>query len=517
MAAPPLVTRARDAVGVLFGSKQAIRNQIFPSPLQQPYEAGSLAKRTSKWRPPSTRPNSHLWSLGTIRDRSRESARNNGYGAGVLDKLVTNLIGTGIKPLSKAKDPAFRKQVNDLFERWTDEADADGQLDFYGLQAQATRGWLEAGDAFSRLRMRLPVDGLTVPIQVQNLESEFCPYTYNGLADGGNRIRAGIEFDAIGRRVAYYFHPSRPELDDYDASIYRRVTSDMVMHLYVPLRAGQLRGLPVLTQALVKLHELDVFDDATLLRQQIANLFALFITRESSPTDFNQVDVLTGKDISDPSAPMVQLEPAISQELNPGEDVKFSTPPDPPAGYADFMRQQLRSISVSTGVPYEVLTGDMTGMNDRTMRVVLNEFKRRMQMVQHTILVFKFCRPIWKAWFDRAVLSGALQVPNEYWTNPAPWSAVRWTPQRWAYIHPVQDVEAQVAEMRAGLASRSGIVSENGDDSEQIDSEQRDDNVRADGYGLTYSSDSRQPTSGPSATVMDPPDQNDPPVTGANA
>lgn len=460
------------------------------------YEAGAHSRRTLNWRAPTTSANQAiLANLATLRDRSRAATRNDGYAKGVIDKLVANIIGTGIQPLSQARDPEFRRAIQALWLRWTDESDADGLLDWYGQQAQAVRTWLEAGEAFARLRLRLPEDGLSVPLQVQVLEPELCPYTHN-LYTGVIRIRAGIEFSAIGRRTAYYFHPSRPELDDYDRSQLRRVAAETVVHLYDPLRPGQLRGLPHLTQALIKLHELDKYDDATLLRQQLANLFAMFVTRPATTGDAETLHPLTGEavDTLDGKA-LVTLEPGIVQELDPGEAVTFSDPPEA-RGYPDFMRQQLLGVAAATGVPYEVLTGDMRGVNDRIVRVILNEFRQRIQVWQHQIVVFRLCRPVWAAWMDRVFLSGALSIPGAYLEDPAPWAAVKWTTPRTPYIHPVQDIDAQKAAVRAGLTSRSAIVSEHGDDAEAIDQEQAIDNARADGFGLRYDSDGRTSATG---------------------
>jgi lambda family phage portal protein len=466
--------------------------------VQPVYEAGSQSRRAFGWQAQSASPNTAVLStLATLRDRSRTATRNNGYAKGAIDKLVTNIIGTGIKPLSQATDPAIRTAIQALWTKWTDESDADGLLDFYGQQAQAVRGFLEAGDEYIRLRSRLPGDGLTVPLQLQVLEPELNPYTYN-LVTTTTRIRAGIEFNGIGRRVAYWFHPSRPgDLFDYDASQLRRVPAEAVIHLYDPLRAGQLRGVPHLTQALVKLNDLDKFDDATLLRQQLANLFVAFLTKMG--TGDTTVHPLTGATIQTDSEgqPLAPLAPGIFQELAPGEEVKFSDPPDTGNGYRDFMRQQLFAVAAATGVPYEALTGDMSGVNDRTVRVVFNEFRLRIQMVQHHLIAFQLCRPIWRAWMDAAVLSGALPISvANYTANPDAYLAVKWTPPRTPYIHPVQDVEAQRAAIRAGLTSRSAVVSELGEDAESIDEQQREDNERADEYGLQYASDARFPETG---------------------
>ena len=60
-----------------------------------------------------------------------------------------------------------------------------------------------------------------------------------------------------------------------------RVPASEVLHLYEPLRPGQLRGQPLLANVLLRMFHLDKFDDATLLRQEIANLFTGFITKAS--------------------------------------------------------------------------------------------------------------------------------------------------------------------------------------------------------------------------------------------
>ena len=53
-------------------------------------------------------------------------------------------------------------------------------------------------------------DGLMVPLQLQLLQSEMLPFEKTERAPNGNRIRCGIEFDAIGRRVAYHFRRRHP-------------------------------------------------------------------------------------------------------------------------------------------------------------------------------------------------------------------------------------------------------------------------------------------------------------------
>lgn len=454
-----------------------------------------MTRRTATWRPSTVSPNSAvLASLTTLRDRSRAAIRNDGIAKSIIDKLVSNMIGTGIKPLSQVEDPQLRKDIHALWTRWTDESDADGRLDFYGQQCQVVRTWLEGGDAFARMRYRFPDDGLSVPLQVQILEPELVPHTHTATLPNGNKVRAGIEFNAIGKTVFYHFHPSRPgDADDFDANTLRRVPAESVCHVFDPIRAGLLRGVPVLTQALVKLYELDQFDDATLLGQKLSNMVVGFLT---TPTDVTNDDInpLTGESVersTEDDKPLVSLEPGMFQKLDPGEDVKFNTPPAIPQTYPDFMRQQLMGACISAGVPYEVVTNDMRNINDRTVRVILHDFRRRIQAFQHQIVVFQFCRKVWAAWMDQAFMSGALALPMDYVTNPEPYRRVRWIPQGFPYLQPVQDVEAQTAAVRAGFTSRDAIVSEQGEDAENIDAENASGNLRAEGLGLVYDSNAK--------------------------
>jgi lambda family phage portal protein len=482
---------------------------------QATYEGASQTRRARGWFAPTIGANSGVvYSLRTIRDRSRAANRNDGYSRSAIDKTVSNLVGTGVVPQSKAPDDAFRERLHQLYFDWTDQADSDGLRDFNGLQALAARGWMEGGEMFLRLRPRLPKDGLVVPLQLQLLEPELVPHEYTTRAANGNPIRAGIEFDPIGRRAAYWCWQQRPEqLDPFaDGGAMVRVPADSMVHLYEPVRAGQIRGLPQLTQAIVALHDIDKFKDATLIRQQLSNLFVGFVKPPAATTEAD-VDPLTGRAIEmEGDNAIVPLEPGLFQELAPGEDVTWSDPPEA-TGYGDFMREQLMAAAVAADVPYEVLTGDMRGINDRTVRVILGEFRRRIEQRQHHTLVFTMLRPIWLAFLDRAILSGALPVPSAYWADPLPWQRVEWMPPTWPYLNPVQDIEYRSAMVRNGFTSRSRAVKElNSADAEVIDAEIAADKKRAEALGLAFDSDGWRAKSGAAPAPEPEPDEEKPPT-----
>jgi len=370
------------------------------------YEAAANTRRTTGWTPATSDINTLVFrNADTLRSRSRDMVRRNPWATNALDAFVGNCIGTGIKPQSLHPEPDIKEQIQSLWLRWTDEADATGLTDLYGLQALACRSVMEAGECFIRLRPRLPKDGLSVPLQLQLLEAEHLPTNETRKLENGNYIRAGIEFNGIGRRVAYHLYREHPgdTLNPVFSTELVRVPAEAVLHLFRPVRPGQLRGQPWLTQVLVKLYELDQYDDAELVRKKTAAMFAGFITRLSPE------DNLIGEGLPDANgAAMAGLEPGTMQILEPGEDVKFSQPADVGASYAEFLRMQFRAVAAAMGITYEMLTGDLTQVNYSSIRAGLLEFRRRCEAIQHNVIVHQLCRPIWRAWMEQAALEGAL-------------------------------------------------------------------------------------------------------------
>jgi hypothetical protein len=215
-----------------------------------------------------------------------------------------------------------------------DQADADGLTDFYGLQAMIAREMFVAGECFVRIRPRRAEDGLSVPMQLQLLQSEMLPFEKTETAPNGNRIRCGIEFNLIGRRVAYHFRRRHPgdstDLGDVTPETVR-VPAEDVLHIYRPIDAGQIRGLPHVAPAMVRLFLLDQYDDAELDRKKTAAMFAGFITKNAPEKALMGEVEDTGEGIG-----IASLEPGTLQVLLPGEDIKFSSPADVGGGYEAF-------------------------------------------------------------------------------------------------------------------------------------------------------------------------------------
>lgn len=402
-------------------------------------------------------------------------ARNNPWVASAVDSLVGNVVGAGIKPQSTHPDRAVRERLQALWLRWTDHAAPDGLADFYGLQAMAVRAMVESGESFARLRVTSDTDSF--PLHIELLDREQVPTDLHRDIGGGTRIRAGIEFDSAGRRIAYRVLSARPgdPLGSFRIDPIRVPAVDCI-HLFKPVAAGQLRGITWLAPVLLRLHELDQFEDATLVKAKVAALFTGFITDPDGTvgglSGDNRSGVLT-----------VGMEPGSLIPLPPGADIRFSNPTEHDA-YAPFVKNHLRAVAAGLGLPYELVSGDLEGVTYSSIRAGLVEFRRRVEQLQHNVVVHMFCRPIWERFVRIAVLNGDLPA-RDFDADPAAYLGCSWLPPKFDYVDPMKDVQAEILAIDAGLKSRSQAISERGYDAEQVDAEIAADKARTDTLGLS--------------------------------
>jgi len=430
------------------------------------FDAGQHHRRLRGFRATRAHVNALIAASGPdITARARWLVRNNGYAINAVESWAANTVGDGIKPISKIADAARKEELQRLWLAWTDEADAEGLTDFYGLQRRAAREVFLAGEVFFRIRPRRAGDGLTVPLQLQMLPSEMLPLEQTGTATNGNTIRQGIEFDRIGRRVAYHFFRRHPG-DGTDPGLSGevvRVPASEIIHVIDPVEAGQLRGISRLAPAIVKLFLLDQYDDAELDRKKVAAMYAMFVT---SPAPENPLAPLEDED--GPAG--FEISPGQIVRLDPGEDVTIGQPADSGATYEPFQYRTLLQISAALGIPYPYLANDMVKGNFSNSRLALIEFRRRVSAWQHSVMAYQLCRPVYARWLDAAVLSGALSLPG-YEANRGRLLAADWLPTKWDWVDPLKDANAEITQIEAGLKSRTQAIAERGYDAEQVDRE----------------------------------------------
>ncbi|MFZ4792339.1 MAG: phage head-tail joining protein [Candidatus Competibacteraceae bacterium] len=209
----------------------------------------------------------------------------------------------------------------------------------------------------------------------------------------------------------------------------------------------------------------------------------------------------------------VDIEDGYMLQLGLNERATLESGDSGGSGLIDFLRTQLRAIAAGMGVPFELMTGDYSGTNDRIMRVILNTFYRRLE-IQQDALVAQVLQPLWGWWLDAVNAAGLLPLRGYTESNRArrDWQRCEWRAHAWSYVNPLQEAQTTVLKIENGLTSRTAAVAESGWDAEDIDRQQALDRQRERDLGLRYGSPAPDPAPDPeSEPTPDPESEPTPP------
>lgn len=418
---------------------------------------------------------SKAWIYGgaeIVSARAQHYALNNPHGAKMAQALSDQIVGAGIKPVAQVEAENQRRALHRAFAAWTDLTDATGRADFYALQHQAVRDMAVCGEAL--FVWSVAADGTP---QLTRLNPEQLARDVTKVISPSRYVVQGVEFDSLtGAPVAYHIRPAYVGTGrggslagGFHAP--ERFPASEIIHMFRPLVAGQVRGLSFFAPILLTAHELDQLQDALLVRAKVAALHAGFIyDADGSGTAYSGTK--TGETLE------VSLKPGTMSVLPPSKRVEFSDPPD--SGDAPALATHtLRAMAAGVGLTYEQLTGDYSQVNYSSARAGLLEHRRFCEAVQHHVVVFQFCRPVWDRFMRWQVMQG--KVSARAYLDPASGlSAAKWLPPSWPWVDPLKDARAAIMEMDANLRSRSDIIAERGYDAEEIDRQIAADRARAD-------------------------------------
>jgi len=483
-------------------SRRVLARQAFET-LSRGYDGASKGRRTDGWRTSATSADTEVSIAGALlRDRMRDLVRNNPHAAKAVSVLVNNIVGAGIMPRAATGNEDLDKTVNALWERWTHKCDADGQLDFYGLQTLICREMVEGGEVMVRRRMRKLVDGLEVPLQIQILEADFLDASRNGITSDNRRSVQGVEFDAIGTRQSYWLFPEHP--GNAFATLSGRLQSKPVpardiAHIYEKQRV-QVRGVPWGASVIRTLRDLDDYEVAEIVRKKTeACVTAIVFGDDESqqgiaPTvvdaDGNQVE---------------QFEPGLIAYARGGKDIRFNQPAAT-GGYAEYKRANLHTVAAGFRVPYELLTGDLSQVNYSSIRAGLVEFRRMIDAVQWQLFVPMVCQPIWD-WFTEAAWAAGI-IPDAN-------VPVVWSPPKFEAVDPLKDAMAALLAMRSGTMTLAEAIAMQGRNPDAVLAEIASMNAKLDELGIVLDSDPRRVTKTGVAQVNDTFDETDQVVRAA--
>lgn len=324
-----------------------------------------------------------------------------------------------------------------------------------------------------------------IPMHLKILEAERLPLMTRRTLDG-NVVITGIEMDEDEHRLAYWLHPQHPQdvnLDIGGRNEPLRFDAENIQHMFRPARGEAERGEPRAVAAMVWLWAQNGYMSAEIQKKKIISSIPGFLTNEKTGEAF--MEGLTKQQVGDRLVSVLDYEYGQLLTMPEGMKINFPSVSDTSGNAAVFTRLQGNLICASMGIPYEVAYGDWNGVSDRTA-VFSSTYFETFIATERQNLEYQFLNPTWHRFVDWCVAKGL-------WTPPPGlprwrWYEVEWTWPVRSYKHPVQDIAAKLAAMKAGLIDRDTLIKELGYDPNTIDLRQCMAMLRARLYGLEYES-----------------------------
>ena len=442
-------------------------------PREQPrrrrsYAGAIVSRLTSDWMSTRSSADAEIRnSLSKLRDRSREMVRNNPYAKQAKRTTQVNVVGSGIKLQSQVQQVRGRKPseaINRLIEEkwhlWTraQYCDVAGRHSFHMMEWLATGALPESGEALFRI-IRRPFGGSRVPLALEMIESDVLDEEYQGPTLAKlNEWRMGVEINEWGRPVRYAFLTRHP--GDYwfqnapqkgDKHVFLPAAD--VIHLFLPERPQQHRGVPWFHSVMADAHQLQGYEEAAVIRARAGASVMGFVT--SPEGELEGDDVEADRRIS-------EFEPGMWKYLEPGQNVSVPNISSPDQQYEMFVKNKVRRFASGFGCSYETLSRDFSETNYSSSRLSLLEDREHWKVIQ-SYLIENFHNRVFREWLDLAVLAGELPF-DDYDARPERYDTPRWMARGWDWVDPLKEAKAYRQMEQAGYMTKAQIVAKLGGD-----------------------------------------------------
>lgn len=439
--------------------------------LRRAFEGARTDRTTADWLSTGRDINEELRTqLEKLRNRSRELEQNGDHARRFLAQVQIHVVGSAgfnLQVKGTLRNGKLDKRNNKIIEKafWTWAkrgcCDVTGRYALADIERLAIRTCARDGEHLIRLHDLQPTARNPFGFALEILDPARLDTNLNDDPRDGNRIRMGIEYDRAGAPVAYYL--LRRTDGSRHGNTYDRVPAENIIHDFMSDRPEQLRGIPWMASAMVRMHQLGEYEDSALVAaREGANKMGFFSTPGGTLKALSDDTDANGELISESSA-------GHFSNMPPGYQFTPYNPDYPHQNFESFMRGHLRSIAMGLGVSYHGLTGDLSQVNFSSSRTGTLE-ERESWMVMQDWFAGGTLERIYTRWFSAAMMNKQIKINVKLDLDEAlqRYGEHLWQGRRWPWIDPKKDIDAAIAAITAGLKSPQMVAAETGVDVEDV-------------------------------------------------
>ena len=415
-----------------------------------------------------------------LRIRSRDLYAGGGLGRGIPATLVTNVVGWGLRPkpkvdweylgITEESAQEWERAALRVFSIWAKTAmcDATRQHTFWEMQELAFRSELVSGDLIATFGMkpnpRNPFQTVIRLIEADRLSTPDSTGASEAKnTDNGGRIVDGVEINQEGEIVAYHIATYHPLQEENPGEItWERIEAygpdtgmPNVLHVMCAERPEQHRGIPYISSAIEQIKQLDRYMDAELAASIVAAMLTVFIYNDGTNDDaYDSINDSIEEDEKVTDSDMkIELGNGNVYELPPGKKVDKIGDNRAPTAFEPYTQQLITIMGSGQEMPYEVAMhrydSNFTAANAARIDFwkVVTKYRNR--------FIEQFSQPIYEAVISEAVALGLLEAPG-FFDDPLArdaWCGCRWNGNSRGHVQPVQEANAAVIRMNAGITT----------------------------------------------------------------
>jgi lambda family phage portal protein len=365
----------------------------------------------------------------TLRQRSAQLFNENLYARGLIRRLVTNEINTGLNleatpgDLTGMTDDDVRtdwsENVENRFKVWSKNPELCDRFErstFGSLQRQLRREAIVTGDVLVVLHMSRTT-GLP---QIELVSGGLVQTPLGKVPRNGNEIKHGVEIDPRGRHVAYWVRQKDGNFKRVPAKGERSGRRLAWLVYGTDKRLDELRGQPILALILQSLKELDRYRDAEQRAAVINSMLAMYVEKTedkpgSKPLSGGAVRrdtaAITDSDAKQRTFTSTQHIPGlVIEELQQGEKPVSHDTSRPNVNFGAFEASIAHALAWANEVPPEIYLLSFSS-NYSASRGAVNEFKLYLDMSRMD-RAEEFCEPTYQEWLVSEVIRNKVRAPG---------------------------------------------------------------------------------------------------------
>lgn len=388
-------------------------------------------------------------TLNGLREVARDLAQNNPLVKGILQDEANDVVGTETQIQSRSGNTDWDSETERLWKQEMIDrpCDVSGRFNVKKLLQLAFPASRRDGDFFV----------LNTKQGYQLCEGEQCGTPHGHQEAKTFTVTNGVAVSKQSGRVIGYFIGKPAEWGAIDPQSWRQYQKPDVFHVFNPDRVSYSRGEPIFASSVVLLKKLWGFVDASVVKARLHVCLSVFVELESQdriPGAFKKGRYPSGQ--TPEGQKIDKISPGGISYLNQGETVKPFIPSSPTSEFDPFFLRVLSIIGRPLCMPLILTSLDFSQATNMNMRGAFMQAQKNFKQQQENLVVPLYSW-LYTHWLREKIRAGQIQEIEGAFAHEV-------SPQRWPYVDPAKQAEADAQELANGTTSEIEICTRGGKD-----------------------------------------------------